>query len=372
MKVTVTTTVIASNKWLRVPLWMTIRDFLSTSDVHTTFRLGTQFIDPSPWQWCRRQWISAWVWTMTSVILLWVFEDHKCSVLCHCLSVNGQMFVRTHPDHPIPRRCIMFVWDVAVLFSMWVVWTWLASESISTGSRCSTTILGLARRLRNVHVVLGQWLVCSISDSKRGPVWIRLWLCVVYLNHQCGMQIQSTSTVIQIHNRAPHQGNRWSKNNNWIKCKGYGMAVILFLVMRASSKIFTRAFRTMKITSVCDWWEISPFLPFVQWSCWPAWFCTMFLFKPCIRFGSKTWVTDVAQDLIPFRCVAIQKSLRWDSLCRLSSRVFVETLLVVHSSCWPLVSTDQRHISNHKVAAEQVVRNLVGNKVSLNWYWFKL
>ena len=54
--------------------------------LHTTFRLGTQFIDPSPWQWCTAHCISAWVWTMTGVILLCVFEDHKFSVLCHCLS----------------------------------------------------------------------------------------------------------------------------------------------------------------------------------------------------------------------------------------------------------------------------------------------
>ena len=135
---------------------------------------------------------------------------------------------------------------------MWVVWTWLVSESVSTGSRCPTTILGLARRLCNVHVVLGQWLVCSIPDSKRGPVWIRLWLCMVYLNHQCGMQIQSTSTVIQIHNRAPHRGDRWSRNNDWIKCKGYGMAVILFF---GNEVIFTDLHKSIQDdeNNVCLW-----------------------------------------------------------------------------------------------------------------------
>ena len=83
---------------------------------------------------------------------------------------------------------------------------------------------------------------------------------------------------------------------------------------------------------------------------------------------------EVAQCLIPFMCVAIQKSLRWDSFRRLSSRVFVETLpscsLILLTTCQHRSTTHftntMGNIAQHELSETVEVSMLYGIRTE---YW---
>ena len=129
--------------------------------------------------------------------------------------------------------------------------------------------------------------------------------------------------------------------------------------------MFSSAFRTTKITFVCNWWRISPFLPFVQWSCRRAWCCTAFLFRLCIRVGSSLGLLHI----IWFRsCASPYK------------RVFVEIFFVI---CHLEFSLRLSLLFTHRWLSRHISPSQCGNGAGciesswkqdffLNWYWFKL
>ena len=194
------------------------------------------------------------------------------STVTVCLRMDKYMWecIQMYPDLPIPRRSVVFTWDVAVPFVN--VWDAAGELTCRHWSKFSDD-LGVAQSQR-----------VSVPISSRTI-------------------LGNEGIFIDLHNSSQDDENN----------------VCLWLM------------RTIALLALCS---------VILLTC-------LILQSVLFQTMHSLWLKSkiLAQCLVPFLCLATQKSLRWDSLCLLSSSVFVETLLVVHSLLTaPIHGTFQHHM----------------------------